>query len=157
MKGLLGLFFRPGRSKQTCKQTRICWLWCSAGIRGDLGVKLNPNIIFSITTSPMVVGGPAQRWGNGNSTLEQANPQWPLSFWLAVGQSLTLHIWKGFVPKQNRQNALNHFSFSLKKQFPTSSTLNNGALILIGGCGCYCNANTCHRWPLRFWHISGTI
>lgn len=51
----------------------------------------------------MVVGGPAQGWGNGNSALEQANPQWPLSFWLTVGQSLPLHIWKGFVPKQNRQ------------------------------------------------------
>lgn len=62
-----------------------------------------------------------------------------------------------FVPTQNRQNALKHFLFWPKKQFPTSSALNNRALILIGGSGCYCNANTWRGWPLRFWHISGTI
>lgn len=166
MKGYF--FFKakclPGKkSLNPANRLAICWPWCSSGIWGDLGVKLNPNNFFFITAGdiqPYGGGWPPTRmreWeldpGTGESTVASLF----LTDGWSVSHSPDLKGFVFFVPTQNRQNALNHFSFWPKKQFPTSPTLNNRALILIGGSGCYCNANTWSGWPLRFWHISGTV
>lgn len=132
-------------------QLTICWPRCSPGTSGDLGVQLYPNRFFFIPAGeiqPYSSGWPCVR-PRGRMREWELDPRrgksTAASLFLACLGSLYLPrferfcvFWCGlfFVPKQNGQNAVDHFLFWLKKQFPMSSTRNNRALILIGASGC---------------------
>lgn len=144
------MFARKKKNSPTNKLA-ICWPRCSPGILGDLGVLSYPNRFFlflQACSSGWPSAGPRGRMR-----------EWELDPIRCKSTADGLFLpWLGRIERfcvfwcvfffQNRQNAADRFFFWLKKQFPTSSTRNNRALILIGASGCHCHANREHAWCL---------